>query len=66
MNQTTMQAQMGLAADPIPSSILALAMGYVPAQAFGELYEPSLALSRGTIFPGLDQPFLGEEVTPRE
>ena len=37
------------------------AMAFVPEQPFGTPYEPALALSRGTIFPALDLPFVGEE-----
>ena len=38
-----------------------LAMGYVPYQMMGIVYEPSVAFSRGTLFPELDKPFLGME-----
>ena len=40
---------------------LPLAMAYVPMQKWGELYAPSVALDRGTMFPELDLPFIGEE-----
>ena len=40
---------------------LPLAMAYVPMQKWGELYTPSVALDRGTMFPELDLPFIGEE-----
>lgn len=36
-----------------------LAMAYVPFQRWCNTYEPAEALSRGTIFPELDLPFLG-------
>jgi len=36
---------------------LSLAMAYVPMQCWGQTYEPSTALQRGTIFPELDLPF---------
>ena len=36
-----------------------LAMAYVPWQRWRDIYEPSKALSRGTIFAELDLPFLG-------
>lgn len=37
-----------------------LAMAYVPMQrSVNPAYEPSEALSRGTLFPGLDLPFMG-------
>ena len=38
---------------------------FVPAQEFGKPYDPTLAFSRGTIFPALDKPFLGEEAVPQ-
>jgi hypothetical protein len=37
---------------------LPLAMAYVPRQRWGQIYEPHVALHRGTIFPELDLPFL--------
>lgn len=39
---------------------LPLAMAFVPMQRWGALYEPEVALHRGTLFPDLDKPFLGE------
>lgn len=59
------QAGGQLPADSINPSLLALAMGFVPIQAWEEPYDIDLALSRGTIFPSLDKPFLGEEAVPR-
>ena len=44
---------------------LPLAMAYVPMQRWGELYTPSVALDRGTMFPPLDLPFIGEEAVSR-
>ena len=41
---------------------LPLAMAYVPMQKWNETYEPAMALARGTLFPELDKPFLGEAV----
>lgn len=38
-----------------------LAMAYVPYQSWEEPYSSSVALQRGTIFPSLDKPFIGEE-----
>lgn len=38
----------------------ALAMAYVPRQRWGELYTVEVGFRRGTIFPGLDKPFIGE------
>jgi hypothetical protein len=43
----------------------ALAMAYVPWQRWGNTYEPSVALKRGTLYPDLDFPFIGEEAVPR-
>ena len=36
-----------------------LAMVYSPLQEFHELYEPDMALERGTLFSELDLPFEG-------
>lgn len=41
-----------------------LAIATVMNQIWGELYEPDVAFSRGTIFPDLDKPFLADK-TPR-
>lgn len=38
-----------------------LAMAYVPYQQWETPYESDVALARGTIFPSLDKPFIGEE-----
>ena len=65
MNMMNPQAEQTLPADSIDSRLLSLAMAFVPAQSFDTPYEPALALSRGTIFPALDKPFLGEEAVPR-
>ncbi len=46
--------------DSIDPALLALAMGFVPRQSWEQPYDPDVALARGTIFPGLDKPFLGE------
>ncbi len=54
-----------LPADSIDPALLALAMGFVPVQAWEEPYATDLALARGTIFPALDKPFLGEEAVSR-
>ena len=37
------------------------AMSYTPMQKWGEVYDPDKGFSRGTIFPELDLPFVGEE-----
>ena len=36
-----------------------LAMGYVPWQEWGKIYDPEEGLCNGTIFPELNLPFLG-------
>lgn len=38
-----------------------LAMAYVPVQSWERVYDLPTALARGTIFPSLDKPFIGEE-----
>ena len=38
-----------------------IAMAYVPYQQWEKLYDDAVAISRGTIFPSLDKPFIGEE-----
>ena len=40
-----------------------LASVYSPLQAFEELHDKDVALSRGTIFVKLDLPFMGESVS---
>ena len=35
------------------------AMAYVPWQRLDEMYTPETALERGTLYPELDQPFMG-------
>lgn len=42
------------------NSCPALTMLYVPIQPWETPYDESTALSRGTIFPSLDKPFIGE------
>lgn len=41
-----------------------LGMAYVPFQEWETPYDDNIAIMRGTIFPALDLPFLGEGVTP--
>ena len=65
MNMPMNQTDQALPADSIDPRLLSLAMAFVPAQSFDNPYEPALAFSRGTIFPALDKPFLGEEAVPR-
>lgn len=47
------------------NSKLSLAMAYVPFQDFTDLYDMETGFDRGTIFMGLDKPFIGEEAVPR-
>lgn len=65
MDMTCGESGSMLPADSIDPRLLSLAMAFVPEQSFEAPYEPSVALSRGTIFPSLDKPFLGEEAVPR-
>ncbi len=65
MNLPSISRDQALPADSIDPRLLSLAMAFVPAQSFETPYEPVLALHRGTIFPSLDKPFLGEEAVPR-
>ena len=65
MNTTNPSGDQALPADSIDPHLLSLAMAFVPAQSFDTPYEPALAFSRGTIFPALDKPFLGEEAVPQ-
>ena len=50
---------------PQDQSCFALAMAYVPSQPWDQLYEPDVALARGTLFRSLDLPWIGEEALPR-
>lgn len=47
--------------DSINPELLSLAMAFVPYQAWETPYELDVAMQRGTIFPSLDKPFIGEE-----
>jgi hypothetical protein len=42
---------------------LPVAMAYVPWQHFDKVYDPEQALQCGTIFPELNQPFMGKRGT---
>jgi hypothetical protein len=44
-----------------PHPSIALAMAYVPFQEFDTTYTAEVGFDRGTVFPQLDQPFLGYE-----
>lgn len=41
---------------------ISFGMAYVPYQSWDKTYAPDVAFSRGTIFPCLDKPFIGEEL----
>ena len=41
-----------------------LGMSYVPFQQWETPYDEIVAFSRGTMFPKLDLPFIGEEAVP--
>lgn len=43
---------------------ISLAMAYVPFQRWEQPYAEAIAFERGTMFPGLDFPFIGEEAVP--
>lgn len=43
---------------PLPKDPV-LAMAYVPFQKFEDLYAPETAFENGTLFSGLNKPFLG-------
>jgi hypothetical protein len=45
---------------------IALGMAYVPYQEWGELYDADIGFHRGTIFPALDKPFIGEGALSNE
>ncbi|SEK83696.1 spore coat associated protein CotJA [Ruminococcus albus] len=53
-------ASCAVAGGTLPKN-LAFAMAYVPFQPWEDPYEDDTALSRGTAFPCLDKPFIGEE-----
>ena len=40
-----------------------LAMARIPIQPWCPVYDGSTALSRGTLFPALDLPYIGKETT---
>lgn len=48
-------------AEGVLPKTLSLAMAYVPFQQWETPYDTDVALSRGTVFPCLDKPFIGEE-----
>lgn len=48
--------------DPRVVDNFPVGMAYVPWQNWQNVYSHDVGLNRGTIFPDLDLPFLGEEV----
>lgn len=50
---------------PMPKSLFPAetpyAMAYVPFQQWEQPYDAEAGLDRGTVFPSLDKPFIGEE-----
>ena len=49
----------------VAANAFPLAMAYVPWQKWEMPYEPEVGFRRGTIFPSLDLPFIGEEAVGR-
>lgn len=43
-----------------------IGMAYVPFQEWEKPYDEQAALARGTVFPSLDKPFIGEEAVVGE
>lgn len=39
---------------------VSVGMAYVPYQVWQNVYDPQVAIERGTIFEDLDKPFIGE------
>lgn len=56
MNKNCMPQPIGALPKYMP-----IGMAYVPFQEWEKPYDDNIALSRGTIFPSLDKPFLGKE-----
>lgn len=50
--------------EPMNHDKLSLAMAYVPVQRWNRIYPVETGFERGTIFPALDKPFIGEEAVP--
>ncbi|MBR6872599.1 MAG: spore coat associated protein CotJA [Ruminococcus sp.] len=42
------------------------AMAYVPFQRWQKTYDDEAGLERGTVFPCLDKPFIGEEAVKHD
>ncbi|MDI3528676.1 MAG: hypothetical protein PWQ23_495 [Thermoanaerobacter sp.] len=41
---------------------LKLAQAYVPLQKYVSIYPPEEAIKKGTVFPELDMPYIGEKM----
>lgn len=57
-------APAAISCDAFTSQPISYAIAYVAYQTWERPYEPEVGFERATIFPSLDKPFLGEEVTP--
>ena len=58
MNNESNRPQVPCMPNACPNMVLAMA--YILDQMWADIYEPELGLARGTIYPGLDKPFIGE------
>ena len=47
--------------DSVYPVMQSIAMAYIPYQMWEKPYDEAVAMSRGTMFPSLDKPFIGEE-----
>lgn len=54
-----------ISCDAFTSQPISYAIAYVAFQTWEKPYDPEVGFVRGTIFPSLDKPFLGEEVVSR-
>ena len=59
MDNTNKAGGCGYKSGSLPGACAPLAMAYVPMQTSASpAYDPDMALQRGTLFPGLDLPFM--------
>lgn len=56
-NSTSSSTSDDMTAFPAQVSV---GMAYVPYQVWQNVYDPQVAIERGTIFEELDKPFIGE------
>lgn len=63
-SKAAMAGMKSLAETPLDE--LPIAMAYVPMQKWRNVYEPDVALERGTLFSELDLPFIGEAAVDNE